>query len=76
MNWTKLLADLATAGMTQTEIAAECGVSQSTISDLSRGEIKAPSFELGSKLVALHAHRAPAPGSPGKDQAAPAKRAA
>jgi len=61
MDWKNLIAELAAAGVTQTEIATECGVSQSTISDLSRGASKSPSFELGSRLVALHTLRKAAP---------------
>ncbi len=57
MDWKKLLAELSEAGVTQTEIASECGVAQSTISDLNRGASKSPGFELGSRLVALHAAR-------------------
>lgn len=62
MDWPQLIAELIAAGMTQTEIATECGVRQSTVSELSRGTIKSPSFELGTRLVALHALRKAAPG--------------
>jgi transcriptional regulator with XRE-family HTH domain len=55
MDWKGLIAELAEAGLTQVQVAAECGVAQSTISDLHRGETKSPSFELGQKLVALRA---------------------
>lgn len=55
MDWKKLLAELMEAGVLQTQIAAECGVSQSTVSDLHRGATKRPSFEFGDKLRALHA---------------------
>lgn len=55
MDWKKLLQELAEAGRTQVQIAQHCGVAQSTISDLARGNVKSPSFELGTKLVALHA---------------------
>ncbi len=61
MNWPQLIADLTAAGMTQTEIATECGVGQSTVSELLRGTIKSPSYELGSSLVTLHRLRGKAP---------------
>lgn len=55
MDWKQLLARLAAAKLTQVQIAEQCGVSQSTISDLARGATKSPSFELGSKLRELAA---------------------
>ena len=54
MNWKQLIADLAAAGVTQSQIAEECGVAQATVSDLYRGETKSPGFEFGNKLVQLH----------------------
>lgn len=54
MNWTSLLKDLADAGLSQTRIAELCGSSQTTISDLSRGQVKDPSYRLGAALTALH----------------------
>lgn len=55
MDWKKLIADLVEAGLTQTVIAEKCGVRQSTISDLHRLPDRSPSFDLGTKLMALHA---------------------
>ena len=55
MDWKKLLQDLTEIGQTQVQIAERCGAAQSTVSELARGRIKSPSFELGTKLVALHA---------------------
>jgi len=57
MDWTRLIADLTGAGMTQAEIAEACGCTQSSISDLWRGETKSPNFDLGSRLVQLHLSR-------------------
>lgn len=54
MDWTRLIADLTAAKLTQARAAELCGVAQSTISDLARGSSKSPSWELGQKLVALH----------------------
>lgn len=54
MDWTKLLTDLKAAGMTQVQIAAECGVTQTSVSELFRGEIKNPSYDFGARLTALH----------------------
>lgn len=55
MQWKNLLADLKSRGWTQVQIAARVGVSQSTISELSRGEVKDPSYGLGRALEDLHA---------------------
>lgn len=59
MDWKKLIADLMGV-MTQQEIAAHCGVAQSTVSDLHRGQTQAPSFDLGDALRTLHKQRVPA----------------
>jgi transcriptional regulator with XRE-family HTH domain len=53
MDWKQTLARLTAAGLTQTVIADRCGVAQSTISALARGETKSPSFELGVSLQKL-----------------------
>lgn len=63
MNWAELIADLKRAGCTQLVIAQECGVAQSTISDLARGASKEPSFGLGTKLLDMRA-RHPVPPRP------------
>jgi transcriptional regulator with XRE-family HTH domain len=57
MDWKALIADLVATGLTQIELAAQCGVAQSTISDLHRGASKQPNYELGSALVRLHKER-------------------
>lgn len=54
MNWKKLLGELRAVGLTQQEIAEHCRVSQSTVSDIGRGQTKSPGFEIGAALLALH----------------------
>lgn len=55
MDWKKMLRELAQAGYGQVEIAAECGVAQSTVSGLLGTPGRKPRFDFGTKLVALHA---------------------
>ena len=57
MDWPKLIKELADAKVTQAQIAESCGVAQSTVSEVLRGEIKSPSFAFGSKLIELHRQR-------------------
>jgi predicted XRE-type DNA-binding protein len=57
IDWAQVVADLVTAGSTQVQIAAALDVSQSTISDIARGASKRPSYDVGSKLLKLHAER-------------------
>lgn len=64
MDWRNLIADLIKAGCTQTEIAAACGASQASISDLYRGKTKSPSFALGNALIQLKAELVPVPIAP------------
>jgi transcriptional regulator with XRE-family HTH domain len=74
MNWKKLISELASAGVTQTQIADACGVKQSSVSDLHRGATKSPSFEFGNKLIALHKERVKPPsGRPARERAAAAE---
>ena len=54
VDWKKVIADLVGAGLSQQEIAAACGVNQSSVSDLARGVTAEPKFEFGSKLQSLH----------------------
>lgn len=54
-DWPKLIAELRAASHTQEQIADLCNVSQSTISDLKNGKIAMPAYDLGRKLVELHA---------------------
>lgn len=55
MDWKSIIADLSAAGVNQTELARECDCGQSTISEISRGVIKEPSFRIGKRLIELHA---------------------
>jgi transcriptional regulator with XRE-family HTH domain len=59
MNWPELIKQLQARGLTQAELARRCGVAQSTVSDLSGGRTKSPSFELGAALVRLHKETEP-----------------
>ena len=54
MNWQTLITELQEAGLTQVQIAEKCNSKQSTISDLLRGDGRAPRYALGASLVALH----------------------
>lgn len=55
MNWESLIRELRDFGLTQQSIASSVGVTQPTISALAAGKATKPSFELGNKLVQLHA---------------------
>lgn len=55
MNWTSLIADLRARGWTQAALADRLGCKQPTISDLANGKITNPSYELGARLVEIHA---------------------
>lgn len=52
-NWAVLITKLMQAGMTQTQIAKACDVSQRQISHLARGETTDPGYSLGARLVEL-----------------------
>jgi transcriptional regulator with XRE-family HTH domain len=54
MNWTKLISELSGAGISQSQMAKACDCGQSTISEISRGLIKVPNFDIGSRLLDLH----------------------
>lgn len=54
MDWKSLIADLKLRGANQVQVAALCGCTQSTISDISTGKSKRPSFEIGQALIKLH----------------------
>ena len=57
MNWTSIIQDLLGAGMTQVEIANCCDTGQGHISDLMRGKRRQPGWDLGNRLLSLHAER-------------------
>lgn len=42
-------------GLTQEGIAAEVGITQPSVSALATGKVSNPSFDVGSKLMKLHA---------------------
>lgn len=51
--WVDVIQALQTAGLSQTQIADECGTNQSGISDLKNGVTKDPRYSLGSALLRL-----------------------
>lgn len=53
MDWSHVIGELSALGYTQPAIAKECGCAQATISDLSRGATKNPSFPTGQALLQL-----------------------
>ena len=53
MDWKSLIQELVASGMTQQQIAAKCGVTQSTISDLANKPGMEPKFKTGAALIAL-----------------------
>ena len=55
MTWVELIRDLKAAGLTQEAIASDVGISQPSVSALARGTVTRPSFEVGDKLMRLHA---------------------
>ena len=57
MNWTHIIADLQSWGVTQPQIAAACGCAQATISDLATGKSSEPRYALGQSILALHKER-------------------
>lgn len=57
MNWKALIRDLIETGLTQQQIAQACGTGQSHISALARGSRKSPGWELGERILRLHAER-------------------
>jgi transcriptional regulator with XRE-family HTH domain len=54
MDWKKIISDLSESGITQIAMAERCKCAQSTISEISKGKIKNPSFTTGFELVAMH----------------------
>lgn len=58
MNWRKIIEDLQRAGIRQIDIAARCGVSQSSVSDLKKGRTLEPSYGFGATLLQMHSDAA------------------
>jgi predicted XRE-type DNA-binding protein len=54
MNWKSIILDLQNRGFTQAEIAALCGCSQASISDMATGKTRDPSHMLGETLLQVH----------------------
>lgn len=54
MDWKQLIADIVATGITQPQIAKQCGCSQATVSELATGVTTQPRYPLGAALVALH----------------------
>ena len=54
MDFKQLIADLMAAGISQPQIAKQCGCAQATVSELASGVNKQPRYTLGAALVALH----------------------
>lgn len=52
-DWKGLLARLIESGLTQAQIAAECGVTQQSISALFCGKSADPAFSVGARLLEL-----------------------
>jgi predicted transcriptional regulator len=57
MDWQKIISDLSGFGVTQKDMAAHCGCGQSTISEIGRGVIKNPAYNIGKCLVDLYAEK-------------------
>lgn len=52
--WSGLLSEMVEAGMTQKQIAEAVGMSQASISDLLRGEVKTTEYARGLRIIAAH----------------------
>jgi len=59
MDWTAILSEIFAAGKTQMVVAAYCGCGQSAISQLYSGVTTQPRYEVGNKLMELHASVVP-----------------
>ncbi|WP_295986399.1 hypothetical protein [uncultured Variovorax sp.] len=53
MDWQSIIADIQKRGLSQSQIAMACHCGQATVSDLSSGKTKQPSFVLGQALITL-----------------------
>ena len=53
----KLIMKLEALGLTQLDIAAKTGLSQSTLSEIRSGHIKSPSYDTWRALDKLHARQ-------------------
>ena len=55
MNWTLLISDLKSHGLSENQIAAEVGCGQASINEIGGGKTTNPRYNLGRALVELHA---------------------
>lgn len=53
IDWVSLLSYLKSEGVTQVMAAEIVGSTQTTLSDLARGNTKEPGYSLGTRLLAL-----------------------
>jgi hypothetical protein len=53
MDWPATISKLLKNGWTQVRLAEHCNCAQSTISDLSSGKTKHPSYPVGKELESL-----------------------
>jgi predicted XRE-type DNA-binding protein len=58
MDWAQTISELKLAGVTQMQIAAWCGVGQTTVSDLVTGKSRGPTYAFGASLLKLHKRHA------------------
>lgn len=73
-DWPAVVRALVASGLTQPQIAQQCGCGQATLSDLVRGKTKEPRYSTGFALLRLAASRgieAPQAGSAEAVEAAP-----
>jgi len=55
--WKKIITELMESGLTQAQIAAAVDAVQGHISGLLHGKCKTPNWQLGDRLLRLHAER-------------------
>ena len=53
IQWSGVIARLKSRGMTQEQIAESCGITQTHVSRLARGEPHEPSYSTGARLLEL-----------------------
>ena len=54
MDWKTIIKEIQDCGLTQNQIKAACGCSQSLISAIATGTKGNPSFATGQAMIALH----------------------
>lgn len=53
MNWKTTISEIQAHGLTQPQIAAQCGCAQATINDLANEKTREPRHSLGQSLLKL-----------------------